>query len=248
MRLTFLIGHLILTLMMVSAQVRGQQVDEQLWFEYMGNYSFANSFNLENALVYSTIMSDQKWRAYDYTPTLEYSLNQRFDFQAGLTLSYTNQTKTDNSFEVRPMLGTRIFFTPNRRIQTRLLLRYEMRNFKNLETKEWETVWRPRVRFESLMPINKKNYYEDNMWYGILDFEFLLTNNDVGERFANRSRLRAGIGYRLNYSFRFEFIYMLQNSKNGIDSQFESTDNIFRFRVKHFLRKSKPVKTEGTGG
>jgi hypothetical protein len=40
---------------------------------------------------------------------------------------------------------------------------------------------------------------------------------------------------------------MLQLSKNGIDENFESSDNIFRFRVKQYLRKSKPSTAAGTG-
>ncbi len=248
MRLKYSLILLITILALVPAKVNAQKTNQQMWFEYMLNYSFANSFNLENAFTYSTILNNEKWRALDYAATLEYSLNQHFDFQAGVLLSYTTQKESYNTFEFRPMFGTRIFFTPNRRIQTRLLLREEMRNFKNLETNTWETVWRPRARFESLIPINKKSYYENDMWYGILDAELLFVNNDVSERFANRFRLRTGIGYRLNYAFRFEFVYMLQQSKDEIDGGFESSDNVFRFRLKHYLRKSKPVKIEGNGG
>ena len=127
-------------------------------------------------------------------------------------------------------------------------VRFEQRNFKNLDTKSWETVYRPRARAEFLIPINRKTYFEDKLWYGILDAELLFAvDDDVQERFANRFRLRTGIGYRLSYTSRFEFIYMLQESKNGIDESFESTDNIFRFRYRHYLRKTKPTKATGTG-
>ena len=43
------------------------QTTEQVWEEYMLNYPFANSFNLENAFVYSTLLGKPKWRAYDDT-------------------------------------------------------------------------------------------------------------------------------------------------------------------------------------
>lgn len=71
--------------------------------------------------------------------------------------------------------------------------------------------------------------------------------DEVGERFANRFRARAGIGYRLAYTSRFEFIYMIQQSKGGLSEEFSSSDNIFRFRYKHYLRKDKPTKMTGTG-
>jgi Protein of unknown function (DUF2490) len=223
------------------------QTNVQMWDEYMLNYPFANSFNLENAFAYSTVIGSPKWRAYDYAATLEWSVTNRIDVIAATALSYTTQTDSYNTFEIRPGLGTRLYFTPNKRIQTRLLLRVEQRNFKNLDTKEWTQQYRPRARAEMIIPINKNSYYVDKLWYAITDVEWLYKTDDVEERFANRFRWRIGAGYRLSYNLRFEFIYMLQRSKNTIEDDFESSDNIFRFRIKQYLRKTKPSTTEGTG-
>jgi hypothetical protein len=223
------------------------QVNTQIWTEYMLNYPFANSFNLENAFCYSTLIGTPKWRAYDYAATLEWSVTNHIDLIAATALSYTNQTDSYNTFELRPALGTRLYFTPNKRIQTRLLLRFEQRNFKNLDTKEWTQQYRPRARAEAIIPINKVSYYVDKLWYAITDVEWLYKTDDVEERFANRFRWRIGGGYRLNYSLRFEFLYMLQQSKNTLEDDFESSDNIFRFRIKQYLRKSKPSTASGTG-
>ena len=229
-------------------RLSAQSPNEQLWLEYMLNYPFANSFNLENTFTYNALLNTPKWRSYEYAPTLEFALTNNIDLLGGGNLVYTVQEEDYNTFEARLMLGTRIHFTPNSRILTRLQIRVEQRNFKNLDTDTWQTVYRPRSRAEFLIPINKKTYFEDKLWYGILDAELLFAvDDDVQERFANRFRVRIGIGYRLNYTSRFEFIYMLQQSKNGIDETFESTDNIFRFRYKHFLRRSKPTKATGTG-
>ena len=67
--------------------------------------------------------------------------------------------------------------------------RLKQRNFLNLDTDEWEKV-KARIRAESLIPINKKSFYEDDLWYGIVDVESLFSDDDVEERFANRFRLR----------------------------------------------------------
>jgi len=227
----------------------GQSRNGQIWAEYMLNYPFANSFNLENAVVYSTAFTSPKWRSIDYTPTLEYSVLNWLDLDAAVTIAYTAQTEDYNTFEVRPMLGTRIHITPNQRVLLRTFIRFEQRNFKNLDTKEWDHQFRPRVRLESLIPINHKSYYSDNTWYGIVDAELLYTNDDdVEERFANRFRIRTGIGYRLTADSRFELIYMLQKSRNGIDEDFSSTDNIIRIRYKQYLRrKTHSTKLEGGG-
>ena len=55
----------------------------------MLNYPFANSFNLENAFVYSTLLGKPKWRAYDYSATLEWSVTNHIDLIAATVLSYT---------------------------------------------------------------------------------------------------------------------------------------------------------------
>jgi hypothetical protein len=221
--------------------------NQQAWEEYMLNYPFANSFNLENAFTYSSLLGQPKWRAYDYSATLEWSASNRIDLIAQTVVSYTNQTDSYNTLELRPVLGSRVYFTPNKRIQTRLLLRIEQRNFQNLETKEWDQVYRPRARGEAIIPISKDSYYLDKLWYAITDVEFLFKTDDVEERFANRFRWRVGGGYRLSYNLRFEFLYMLQLSKNAIEDTFESSDNVFRFRMKQYLRKSKPTTASGTG-
>jgi len=70
-----------------------QSTNEQLWFEYMLNFPFANSFNLENILTYSTLLNTPRWRSVDYSPTLEFSLTNNIDLLAGGTLSYTDQTE-----------------------------------------------------------------------------------------------------------------------------------------------------------
>jgi hypothetical protein len=237
----------LISCLVASLTTTAQSVNEQVWYEYMLNYPFANSFNLENAFVYSTLLGTPKWRAIDYSAALEWSINQNVDLIGQAVVSYTNQTESYNTLELRPIVGTRLYFTPNQRIQTRLLIRLEQRNFQNLETKEWSQVARPRIRGEVIIPINRKSIYEDKLWYAMTDIEWLYNVEDVEERFANRFRWRIGGGYRLTYTMRFEFLYMLQLSKNQIGEEFDTSDNIFRFRVKQYLRKTKPSSTGGVG-
>jgi len=225
-----------------------QPVNEQVWFEYFLEYPMANVFNLENVVTYSTLLNTPRWRAIDYAPTLEYSLTPHIDLMAGGTFSYTWQTEDYNTFEIRPMVGTRIHFNPNRRVPIRFLARLEQRNFKNMETDAWDQSLRPRFRLESLIPLNAKDVFQNKMYYIIADVEWLWKlQDDVSERFANRFRARIGLGYRLNYTWRFEFIYMLQQSREAIDDDYSSTDNIFRIRLKHFINKAKPSPVVGVG-
>jgi len=225
--------------------INAQEVSTQLWYEYMLNLPFGKNYNMENAFTYSTAATGPLWRAYDYSLCVEKSISSHLDLLAQTVLSYTNQTNTFNTFEFRPIVGGRIHFSPNKRVQTRLLLRLEYRNFQNLETNDWSHVVRPRARAEVIIPINKASYSADKTWYALMDVELLYNVEDVRERFANRFRLRVGGGLRLSYNLRFEILFMSQQSREAIESQFETTDNIFRIRIKHFLSQSSNLN--GTG-
>ncbi|HEX5172294.1 MAG TPA: DUF2490 domain-containing protein [Cyclobacteriaceae bacterium] len=233
----------------ISIHLTLAQSSEQVWTEYMLNYPFANSYNIELAATYSTVLDQPKWRSFDVQLTPEYSLTQHIDLMAAFFMGSTFQSQSLSTLEVREMLGARFHFTPNRRILTRLLLRFEQRNLQDEETKEWDHSTRTRFRFETITPLNKPTMYAgDKLWYALLDGEyFYIMDQDVHERFANRFRLRAGIGYRTNYSVRLEFVYTLQESKNAIEGDFNTTDNIFRFRVKQYLRRGKPSGVGGAG-
>ena len=221
---------------------RAQNSDQQIWGEYMLNSPFGKAFNLEQAFSYSTLLGTPRWSAFDYAPTLEYSLNKYVDVMTAFCISYTHQNESNNTLELRPSIGARVHLTPDRRILARILLRLENRNFKDLETKDWETSLRGRVRLEFIVPINKDSYSKDKLVYSIADAEWLFATNDVNERFANRFRVRIGVGYRLSYTTRVEFVYMWQLSRNEQGQSFESSDNIFRLRVKQYLHNKKLVK------
>jgi hypothetical protein len=234
-------------LVLFAGKVDGQESSKQIWNEYMFNLPFAQVYNLELAANYSTVLDSPKWRSFEFQATPEWTISQRLDLMGGFLLGNTFQNETTNTVELRGMLGTRIHLTPHKRILTRLLVRFEQRNQRDQETAQWENSQRSRIRAETIIPINKKSMFAGNqLWYGMLDAEyFLVFDQDLEERFANRFRLRAGIGYRLSNSFRFEFVYTMQQSKNTIDGNFSTTDNIFRFRIKQFL--NKPSRLQGNG-
>jgi hypothetical protein len=227
----------------------GQSPDDQVWVEYMLNHPFANVYNVEAAFNYSTLLQSPRWREFGLTITPERSLSQHIDLQAAVMGNYAFQNQVRTTFELREMLGTRIHFTPNSRILTRMLVRFEQRNLQSQETHDWTHSHRTRVRFETVIPLNKKTMFAgDHLWYSVIDAEwFIVMDQDLQERYANRFRLRAALGYRLNYTWRFELMYTLQESKDVIDGNFVTTDNIFRFRIKHFLNKTKPSVLAGNG-
>lgn len=225
----------------IVTQSAAQKSSSQIWCEYMLNYPFAGSYNIEAAFTYSTVMEQPKWRAYDFQLTPEVAITKNVDLMGAVLFSSTMQDETLSTFEIREMLGTRLHFTPNKRILTRLLIRFEQRNMLDNDT-DWEHSVRSRARAEVIIPLNRKSMFAgDKLWYALADAEaFMVMDKNVEERFANRMRVRAGIGYRLRYSLRMEFVYTLQQSRNTIEGGDVTTDHIFRFRIKQYINRTKP--------
>lgn len=228
----------------------------QVWTDFLFDYPFRKTNLFETEFSYQTLIQSSstipKWYSFNLTPAYEKTENKYLDILTALAFSYTIQNDTTNSFEIRPMVGVRIYFTPDSRLQTRLTLRYEHRFFKDIGQSGWQSATRLRIRPELVFPLNRSSYFVDKMLYLLTDVEFYISlDEQVKEAFSNRIRNRVGIGYRFTYNFRAEFIYILQRSRNEIDKDYNTRDNIFRIRFKMFFPFKNPIlfhnKTEGGG-
>lgn len=215
--------------------------DEQLWVDFQLSYPFGGKYLLENTTSYQTLLSkNDKWRNFSITPTFEYSALRRLDLLSEIALGYTLQKEGLNSYDIMPMVGARFFITQNKRIDTRLVVRYQLRYFRQVQAEDWDISNRTRVRGEILAAINGPNLFTDNLWSAILDYEeFIVLDQQLDERFANRRRARIGVGYRLNYEHRFELTYTKQSSRNEIDGDFISSDNVIQFKYKLYLNPAR---------
>lgn len=225
------------------------QKHQQVWLDYQLDLPFKNQYLFEVTTSYQTVLTDSaKWRSMSISPVFEYHYLNRLDFLSGIPFFYTNQTTNYNSFEIAPYIGARFHITQNKRIDSRLIFKLEERFFQNLETHSWEESNRMRLKAEAWVAINRQNLFQDNLWYAILDYEeFIVVDEQVNERYANRLRARFGIGYRLNYKNRFEIIYTLQSSRNEIHGDLISNDNVLQLRYKMFLNPSlinRPTESE----
>jgi len=219
------------------------QRNEQLWLDYQLDYPFATQYLFEVTSSYQTLLSeDNKWRSIGVTPTIEYLAFRRFDFLANLPMIYTLQVSGSSSAEIDPSVGVRFHITQGKRINTRLIYKLEERIFRTVETRDWQTSTRSRIKAEATISINKSNLFYDKLWYAIVDYEeFIVFDRQLDERYANRRRARMGLGYRLDYKNRFELLYAKQSSRNEIDGDYISNDNVIQLKYKMFLNPAKPV-------
>lgn len=216
------------------------QRKEQLWLDYQIDYPFANRFLFETAASYQTLLSkEDKWRSISVTTTFESLVFNFLDVTADLPVSYTLQEEGYNSYDIAPMVGLRLYITQSKRIDTRLLVRYQQRYFRQVEDNDWDISNRTRVKGEVYICLNGPNLFTDKLWYLALDYEeFIVLDEQLEERYANRRRAKMGLNYRLNYKHRFDISYTLQSSRNEIEGDFISNDNVIQFRYRLFLNQA----------
>ena len=82
------------------------------------------------------------------------------------------------------------------------------------------------------VPLNRRLVTDDGASYVLADWEWFIPLDDPEERFANRQRVRAGIGYRRSLNWRFEALYIWNRSRDTISNGFHPADNIVNLRVK----------------
>jgi len=100
---------------------------------------------------------------------------------------------------------------------------------------------------ELIVPINNSSHRDPKTLYALTDFEIFsdLGRDEVSERFANTSRFRLGVGWRFDLQWRAEFLYGQQKSRNTLQQDFETSDSIYRIRIKFQpLRRNPALELE----
>jgi hypothetical protein len=212
----------------------------QLWADFMLHKTFKNSIRYFGTLGPRFLLTEESgWNQIELSQSVHYNVFWNIDGIAGLLLNYTQQsdtTNTYNSYEVRPWLGFRINFNPNSKLMVSIFSRLEFRNLFYSYDESVQHSKRLRNRLEFTYSINRPNFYQDKLWYVTLDGEWYLpVTENPDERFANQARIRAGLGYRHNYTWRYVIVFMEQFSKNTINEGFKSSHFIIDLRVHFFI-------------
>jgi len=86
--------------------------------------------------------------------------------------------------------------------------------------------------YASLGGVATASITDDGAGYWLADWEWFIPLDDAEEQFANRQRIRGGIGYRRNFNWRYELLYIWTRSRNTIDTGFSTNENSIDIRVK----------------
>ena len=229
------------------------QTNLQLWSTFTVNWVKSDRLTYELEAEPKVLLSapegEPGWASFDVTPNIEYTVNDWLDVLGEVATGYTSQTDDVNSFELSPRAGVRFHLTsrplrtgplkrervPYHRIVVRNLLRIEQRNLFYSNDQATDSVLRVRNRLELQVPLNTLKVSDDGARYLLTDWEWFIPIDDPAERFANRQRIRAGFGYRRNFQWRFEALYIWTRSRDTTDEGFRTSDNIVNVRLKRLF-------------
>lgn len=243
----------VMLLIVVPGPVSGQ-TNLQLWgnltLDWVKSERLVYELDVEPKVLLSAPEGDPGWRNIDLTPNVEYSPAGWLDLVGESVIGWTKQTDDVDTLEVTPRVGVRFHVFsrdrpirvigrerhPTRRMVVRDLVRVEYRNsFYGGAKDGTESSWRFRNRLEFLVPLNKPRVSDDGARYVLADWEWFVPLEDHQERFANKQRIRTGLGYRRSFRWRFEALYIWTRSRNTIEDDFTTSDHIIDIRVKRLF-------------
>jgi hypothetical protein len=233
----------------------GSQTNGQLWgevlLERVKDSRLTYILDLEPKALVSAPAGDPGWWTLDITPSVDWVARNWLDLTGEVLTAYTKQTNDVNSFELTERFGVRFHLfsrdvptlveerlarrerPPKRRVVIRNYLRIEQRNLFYSGTKPDSSTWRLRNRLEFEYPLNRERMSADGATYVLTDWEwFIPLTGDADERFANKQRIRVGLGHRRSLRWSFEALYIWGRSRNTIGQPYTTSDNIVDIRVK----------------
>jgi hypothetical protein len=190
--------------------------------------------DFEPKVLVSAPPGDPGWRNLDITPSIEYD-RKRIDFTGELVVGHTKQTDNLGTTELTLRGGLKFHLLenpPKRRLVVRDWVRVESRNFFYSNADPSDSTVRFRNRLELLVPLNTRSLSEDGMVAALIDWEWFIPLSDPSERFAGRQRIRTGGSYRRSQAWRYFAFYIRNRSRNTIDEEFTTGENVFNFQIR----------------
>ena len=161
-----------------------QQVTTQLWLDYVEEWVFRPKHLLELEVGPKTLISGgEYWGELTLTPAYEYTPNGRWDLVARTLFSWVQQTAKLSTFEIRPVLGFKVYVSTDR------VARWIIRDFNRIEGRfiyyneagEWQDTYRYRNRLELQYALTANNIVADNMLYALVDAEIFVNLGKNGQ-------------------------------------------------------------------
>jgi len=174
------------------------------------------------------------WISLSTTPIVEYAVSAWVDVRAESDIGYTKQSNNADTLRVTSRVGVHLHIFsrimqrrvrkgaarekhPNRRTNITTLVRFENENtFRTTDGTPVKSEWQVRSRSELAYPLNRLQTTADGAIYVKSDGElFFPVDSAVDGGIVSQVRLRAGVGYRRSFAWRFEALYVWTGERNG---------------------------------
>jgi hypothetical protein len=221
----------------ISIAQATSKLTNQLWFDYYLYYLPKDALQILGDASYRRNLTASDWNQFLIRGSAFHSSKSWLGLYAGMGIFFTTQKEITNTLEIRPWIGGKLIFNIDFLSSVRItnFSRIEMRYVINTQASGTSNDIRFRNRTDMRIPIT--NYsLKDNTLYLMFEIEFFTNSIKILEQSADKIRLGAGIGYKINYSWRVEFLYNANRLKNTAQGRDTKTANIWRFHTRHYLQ------------
>jgi hypothetical protein len=218
----------------LSAQ-DSEGVDNQVWFDYEAFRIPRETIQFMGDAGYRYLVGGG-WEKYLIRPSLQKSINKWLELFGGVGFFYTVQTGLSNTLEIRPWVGAKInwYWDTFSKIGFSNFFRIEDRFVINTQSSGTSNSVRLRNKITAKIPVTN-HYFVDHIIYAMLSIEFFLDGGDLKELYADKIRLGAALGYKINYTWRVEFYFYEFRSQNTATSGYTTTDQVWQLTIKHYI-------------
>jgi len=173
------------------------------------------------------------WVSFESTPHTSYAVTPWLDVIGEVDVETDNGGERANSVTVTPRVGAQLHVfsriirfhsrrtgaelepRPVRRLDLRSLTRFERE--MRVSGRDTAGLWKVRDRFSAAYPLNRMKTTEDGAISVTADIEaFVRLDTPVKGGHLSQVRIRNGLGYRRNFAWRFETLYVVNARRNNI--------------------------------
>jgi len=207
---------------------------KQLWLDYYQYFYFKPNWQFYGDAGYRTQLDTLEWMEIFARPSILWFAGKHYAFSGGVGFFYTFNHDTVNNFELRPWQGYKLMWPTFKHIKFSHYFRLEERF--NFPVDTWDVEFNLRFRYRFGLKSTIYSWHVMQYLFLTASVEFFANvGPQLTEKYSNRSRWGAGLGYRLNNYWDFEFHYVLQRSRTGDNDDFKTTDHLIQLKARHYL-------------
>jgi hypothetical protein len=171
-----------------------------------------------------------------YRPLAKNGKGTWLELWGGTLFAWTDNYHTTNSFEVRPVVGVRVFVPNTKKVNIINFGRYEYRKFFEGDRSSEQPRYRHRVSIEIPLAKGDKRW-GPKTFYTAADVEPFWRLDD---KFLEKNRVRGTLGYIAKKRLALEFIYHAEwAGSKGQPKKF--VGNIWRVSIKFLFPRGKGI-------